>query len=149
LSSLRPLLLSKPTSPSFITTSSSIMEDRRCRKDIKKLCHEEQDKLVYAIYRLQLADPGTAQHPRENSSYVIAAYHGQPFRGAGYGNSQWWGGVIVTMGLFSSQPGIGPTSAVSKMPSARCLTIQWPYPTGTSSTRRPRTGRLMTKRLAA
>lgn len=27
-----------------------------------------------------------------NSFFVIGGYHGEPFRGAGYGNSQWWGG---------------------------------------------------------
>ena len=27
-----------------------------------------------------------------NSFFVIAGYHGEPFRGAGWGNPQWWGG---------------------------------------------------------
>src|ERR1700712_1665421 len=27
-----------------------------------------------------------------NSFFTIAGYHGEPFRGAGWGNSQWWGG---------------------------------------------------------
>jgi hypothetical protein len=27
-----------------------------------------------------------------NSFFTIAGYHGEPFRGAGWGNAQWWGG---------------------------------------------------------
>lgn len=35
-------------------------------------------------------DPNSAFPPK--SFFTIAGYHGEPFRGAGWGNSQWWGG---------------------------------------------------------
>jgi len=57
------------------------------RKDIRNLTTEERDNLVRAfdaIYKLDATD--------KNSFFTIAGYHGEPFRGAGYGNPQWWGG---------------------------------------------------------
>ncbi|CZR52648.1 uncharacterized protein PAC_02525 [Phialocephala subalpina] len=38
----------------------------------------------YGITHLPLDD--------ENSFFTIGGYHGEPFRGAGYGSSAWWGG---------------------------------------------------------
>ncbi|KAF5857066.1 hypothetical protein ETB97_006310 [Aspergillus alliaceus] len=64
----------------------------RIRKDIEELTRQELDKLVRAFYMLQAADPGMLPNLNEDSFYVIAGYHGQPFRGAGYGNMNWWGG---------------------------------------------------------
>lgn len=68
------------------------MADIPIRKNINHLTDEETDDLVEAFHLLQAKGPGTAEAPEENSFYVIAGYHGQPFRGAGYGNKDWWGG---------------------------------------------------------
>ncbi|KAA8649292.1 hypothetical protein EYZ11_011394 [Aspergillus tanneri] len=62
------------------------------RKDIARLSATELDKLVYAFYKLQVADPGHPGALNEDSFYVIAGYHGQPFRGGGYSKEEWWGG---------------------------------------------------------
>ncbi|KAJ5560514.1 hypothetical protein N7513_002913 [Penicillium frequentans] len=62
------------------------------RKDIENLTPAELDKLIFAFYKLQAADPGVPPNLNEDSYYIIAGYHGQPFRGAGYGNPAWWGG---------------------------------------------------------
>ncbi|BCR88449.1 tyrosinase family protein [Aspergillus chevalieri] len=50
------------------------------------------DKLIHAFRKIQEADPGEPGNPNLKSFYVIAGLHGQPFRGAGYANSAWWGG---------------------------------------------------------
>jgi len=57
------------------------------RKNIRDLTKKEQDDLIKAFVAIQ-ALPST----HEDSFFVIAGYHGEPFRGAGYGNPQWWGG---------------------------------------------------------
>ena len=57
------------------------------RKDIRKLSVTERDDLVWAFYLIQRLDPED-----DDSYFRIAGYHGEPFRGAGYGNPQWWGG---------------------------------------------------------
>ncbi|KAJ0163728.1 Tyrosinase [Colletotrichum tanaceti] len=57
------------------------------RKNIRTLSTAELDNLVRAfaaIQKLPAEDP--------NSFFVIAGYHGEPFRGAGYANPAWWGG---------------------------------------------------------
>ncbi|WQF85693.1 Putative tyrosinase copper-binding domain, di-copper centre-containing domain superfamily [Colletotrichum destructivum] len=57
------------------------------RKNIRNLSTAELDNLVRAfaaIQKLPAEDP--------NSFFVIAGYHGEPFRGAGYANPAWWGG---------------------------------------------------------
>ncbi|KAK1986205.1 hypothetical protein LZ30DRAFT_778531 [Colletotrichum cereale] len=57
------------------------------RKNIRNLSKAELDNLVRAfaaIQKLPAEDP--------NSFFVIAGYHGEPFRGAGFANSAWWGG---------------------------------------------------------
>ncbi|GKZ93379.1 hypothetical protein AnigIFM59636_006450 [Aspergillus niger] len=64
----------------------------RLRKNITTLTQDELHDLVRAFYLLQQEGPGTAEAPNEDSFYTIAGYHGQPFRGAGYGNRAWWGG---------------------------------------------------------
>ena len=59
----------------------------RTRKDIRSLTVPEKDILIRAfdgIQKLKPTDP--------NSFFSIAGYHGEPFRGAGWGNSAWWGG---------------------------------------------------------
>ncbi|KAK3329214.1 putative tyrosinase [Apodospora peruviana] len=60
----------------------------RVRKDVEKLSPEELDNLIFAfdhICNLRPTDP--------NSFFVIAGYHGEPFRGPGRTRgSGWWGG---------------------------------------------------------
>ncbi|KAE8154968.1 hypothetical protein BDV25DRAFT_135307 [Aspergillus avenaceus] len=57
------------------------------RKNIRDLSTEELDKLIKAFKGIQ------DKHPEDPDSFFhIAGYHGQPFRGAGYENSDWWGG---------------------------------------------------------
>ena len=51
---------------------------------LKKLAME---KLLWAFHKLQLADTKS-----RDSFFQIAGYHGMPFRGAGWGNPDWWGG---------------------------------------------------------
>jgi tyrosinase len=59
----------------------------RVRKDINDLSHTELDTLITAFRGIQEKDPD------DQSSFChIAGLHGQPFRGAGYGNAAWWGG---------------------------------------------------------
>lgn len=64
------------------------------RKSITEVakCPNELDKLIHAFRKIQDADPGEPGNPNLKSFYVIAGLHGQPFRGAGYANSAWWGG---------------------------------------------------------
>lgn len=57
------------------------------RKNIRHLSGPEMDNLVRAFHAIQNLAP---DHP--DSFYNLAGYHGEPFRGAGWGNSQWWGG---------------------------------------------------------
>ncbi|KAF9368912.1 hypothetical protein CPC16_004939, partial [Podila verticillata] len=57
------------------------------RKNIRNLTPEEMDNLVEAFSAIQ-----GLHHDDPNSFFVIAGYHGQPFRGAGYANPSWWGG---------------------------------------------------------
>ncbi|KAH7193969.1 putative tyrosinase [Fusarium flagelliforme] len=57
------------------------------RKNIRTLSWEEKDNLVRAFAGIQKLDPTDP-----NSFFMIAGYHGEPFRGAGWGNPQWWGG---------------------------------------------------------
>ena len=57
------------------------------RKNIRTLSCEEQDDLVRAFAGIQKLDPADP-----NSFFMTAGYHGEPFRGAGWGNPQWWGG---------------------------------------------------------
>ncbi|KAK4221186.1 tyrosinase [Podospora fimiseda] len=57
------------------------------RKDIELLSDQELDTLITAFDYIQ-------KLPTNNpdSFFQIAGYHGMPFRGAGWGNSTWWGG---------------------------------------------------------
>ncbi|KAF6823708.1 tyrosinase [Colletotrichum plurivorum] len=57
------------------------------RKNIRKLTRPELDDLVRAFIGIQQLPPDDP-----NSFFVIAGYHGEPFRGAGYSNPAWWGG---------------------------------------------------------
>lgn len=59
----------------------------RERKNILSLSPTELDTLIKAWVGIQALPPTDG-----NSFYAIATYHGQPFRGAGWGNSSWWGG---------------------------------------------------------
>ncbi|KAH6845613.1 tyrosinase [Chaetomium sp. MPI-CAGE-AT-0009] len=57
------------------------------RKDITKLTDAEMDDLIYAFHAIQ-----NLPTDKPNSFFQIAGLHGEPFRGAGYSNAQWWGG---------------------------------------------------------
>ncbi|KAF6805698.1 tyrosinase [Colletotrichum sojae] len=57
------------------------------RKSIRKLTRPELDDLVRAFIGIQQLPPDDP-----NSFFIIAGYHGEPFRGAGYSNPAWWGG---------------------------------------------------------
>lgn len=57
------------------------------RKDIRQLSTPELDDLVKAFAAIQNLDPDDP-----DSFFSIAGLHGEPFRGAGYGNPSWWGG---------------------------------------------------------
>ncbi|KAK4186211.1 hypothetical protein QBC35DRAFT_501904 [Podospora australis] len=58
------------------------------RKDIEHLTPQELDLLVTAFQHIMYTLPPTD----DNSFFKIAGYHGMPFRGAGWGNPNWWGG---------------------------------------------------------
>ena len=57
------------------------------RKDILDLAQTEKDTLIRAFRGIQDLRP---EDP--DSFFAIAAFHGQPFRGPGYSNKEWWGG---------------------------------------------------------
>lgn len=65
------------------------MPDIVTRKSIRqfKQGDEELDRLVLAWQKIQALPPTDP-----NSFEQIAGFHGEPFRGAGWGNPQWWGG---------------------------------------------------------
>ena len=67
---------------------------QRVRRDINALVADAAkgntgplDDLITAWAGIQALDPS-----EDNSFFKIAGYHGMPFRGAGWGNLQWWGG---------------------------------------------------------
>jgi len=69
----------------------------RIRKDINTLTPGEMDLLIYAWDYIQKQEPDEVMkhlidNPKTNSFFTIASFHGEPFRGAGYGNPNWWGG---------------------------------------------------------
>ncbi|KAF7172429.1 hypothetical protein CNMCM5623_004617 [Aspergillus felis] len=59
----------------------------RERKSIRDVKGEELDNLISAWRYIQDLDP-----EKINSFFTIGGLHGEPFRGAGYDNTQWWGG---------------------------------------------------------
>jgi tyrosinase len=61
------------------------------RKDIRNLNQDELDVLIKAWIGIQ-KNPPEPDNPNPNSFFTIAGFHGEPFRGAGYGNPSWWGG---------------------------------------------------------
>lgn len=67
----------------------SIMSQVVTRKSIRQFKEgdPELDKLVLAWSKIQALPPTDP-----NSFEQIAGFHGEPFRGAGWGNAQWWGG---------------------------------------------------------
>lgn len=65
-----------------------------CRKNIQELIDDYArgnttplDRLIHAFDGIQNLPPSN-----NNSFFKIAGYHGEPFRGAGWGNASWWGG---------------------------------------------------------
>ncbi|PTB62115.1 Di-copper centre-containing protein, partial [Trichoderma citrinoviride] len=67
--------------PLEITTMTHV------RKDIRHLSEAEEEKLLLAFAAIQ-----KLPHNHPDSFYNIAGTHGQPFRGAGYANKDYWGG---------------------------------------------------------
>ncbi|KAK6338457.1 hypothetical protein TWF730_002518 [Orbilia blumenaviensis] len=61
--------------------------EKRIRKNILDLTTEEKDKLITAWKGIQEKEADD-----ENGFFALAGFHGQPFRGPGYGNASWWGG---------------------------------------------------------
>lgn len=59
----------------------------RVRKSIDRLTTSERDKLVTAWRGIQEQD-----YRLDDSFFKLAGYHGEPFRGAGWGNTAYWGG---------------------------------------------------------
>lgn len=79
---------------SLLSSVKSAVAPVRERKSIQQMWREYNSgnkkplsDLVRAWKGIQELDP---DHP--NSFFIIAGYHGSPFRGAGWGNPQWWGG---------------------------------------------------------
>src|SRR5947209_12251723 len=66
----------------------------RVRYSIQQLEKWHQEGNEEPLEKLILAWKGIQDlpHTDPNSFYLIAGYHGQPFRGAGWGNPAWWGG---------------------------------------------------------
>ena len=67
----------------------------RIRHDIVDVQGENLDKLIYAWITIQNNPPDQdtkPDNPDTVSFFNIAGFHGEPFRGAGYGNPSWWGG---------------------------------------------------------
>lgn len=78
----------------LIPSENKMASPIRERKSIQQLWKDYQNgnkkplsDLVKAWKAIQELDP---EDP--NSFFMIAGYHGSPFRGAGWGNAQWWGG---------------------------------------------------------
>jgi tyrosinase len=67
------------------------MSGLRKRRDIQELIDDKDrtdlDNLIRAFIGIQKLPPNEPY-----SFEKIAGYHGAPFRGAGWGNAQWWGG---------------------------------------------------------
>lgn len=72
------------TTTNQIRVRKSILEIQR---DYENGNTTELENLMTAWAGIKALDPSDL-----NSFFVIGGYHGEPFRGAGYGNSQWWGG---------------------------------------------------------
>jgi tyrosinase len=65
----------------------------RLRKNILDLDDREKRLLLKAWDWIKIQSPRNDDgSPNRNSFFTIAGYHGQPFRGAGWGNPAWWGG---------------------------------------------------------
>lgn len=69
-----------------------IIGGNRVRKDIRALDKDELDLLIKAWAYIQKNPPDLEDNPNTESFFTIAGFHGEPFRGAGYGNASWWGG---------------------------------------------------------
>ncbi|KAH7018428.1 uncharacterized protein B0I36DRAFT_395204 [Microdochium trichocladiopsis] len=120
------------------------------RKNIRTLSKPELDNLVKAFAGIQALPPNDP-----NSFFMIAGYHGEPFRGAGYGSPQWWGGYCnhgnvlfptwhraylfrLEQAMQSIVPGVAlpywdetePASLQEGIPGV-FLTKQWKYADGT------------------
>src|SRR5215468_851445 len=70
------------------------MAQLRVRRSIQELqdAYTKGDKKP--LEDLMRAWKGIKELPPDNpkSFFVLGGYHGEPFRGAGWGNASWWGG---------------------------------------------------------
>lgn len=66
----------------------------RVRKSILEIQQDYENGKPQELENLMTAWAGIkALDPTDlNSFFIIGGYHGEPFRGAGYANNQWWGG---------------------------------------------------------
>lgn len=66
----------------------------RVRRSIQDLQNDYKEGNKRPLEDLMRAWKGIKDMPPDNpdSFFVIGGYHGEPFRGAGWGNSQYWGG---------------------------------------------------------
>lgn len=74
-----------------IISAVSPYRERRNIRELENAYHAGDKKPLLDLLRawkgIQELDPETL-----NSFFVIGGYHGEPFRGAGWGNPAWWGG---------------------------------------------------------
>lgn len=66
----------------------------RIRRSLIELQHEYENGNRKPLEDLMKAWSGIQSLPPDNpnSFFKIGGYHGEPFRGAGWGNASWWGG---------------------------------------------------------
>ncbi len=66
----------------------------RVRRSIQELQREYDNGNTKALEDLMRAWKGIKELPPDhpNSFFIIGGYHGEPFRGAGWGNASYWGG---------------------------------------------------------
>ena len=66
----------------------------RVRRSIQDLQADYNNGKKKPLEDLMRAWKGIKDLPADNSNsfFMIGGYHGEPFRGAGWGNSQYWGG---------------------------------------------------------
>ncbi|KAJ1705137.1 tyrosinase [Aspergillus flavus] len=98
------------------------VETKAERKSIRDLNEEELDKLIEAWRWIQ--DPARTG---EDSFFYLAGLHGEPFRGAGYNNSHWWGGYCHHGNILFPTWHRAYLMAVEKALRKACPDVSLPY----------------------